>query len=359
MHLPRALVVLALTALVLALVPAVTQAAPTSAQPPGPSGVSPPDEPNPDPSISGVGQVGGTLTGNRGTWSSDTQLSSEWIRCATSTSGCETTGDTDLTYTLTAADAGKVIKLRVTGRRMAIVEIGRLVVDAQTGPIAVGATGLPVNVRAPDILGTLRESELVTGTSGVWTGATPITFGYAWTSCTQDVSSCVPRAGGQTYRPTAADVGRRLALVVTGSNGLGARQAVVFSGVVGKRAAALKSYRRMSPFPVLVIGGRVASSVTTITSMKLRRVPKGSIVNTSCSGRGCPYRTSRTTVRKGGTVRVKRLERRLRAGLTLVITVRQPDRIGKYVRLRLRKGTAPARVDRCVRPGSSKPISCG
>jgi hypothetical protein len=359
MRLPRPLAAAALAALVLVAAPAAASAAPVNPTPTT-SGFNPPPEPNPEPSISGTGQVGGALTGTRGGWQSGTQLSSQWIRCISASSGCETTGDTDLSYTVTAADQGKVIKLRVTGTDPTPIVGGTREADASVGPIAPAPApgSLPVNVKAPEIAGTVRDGELLTASPGVWTGAGPINFGYAWSSCTADVSSCVTRAAGQTYRPTAADIGRRLGLVVTGTNAAGARQAVVFSGAVGKRST-IKSYKRMSPFPVLVIGGRVAGGVTTITSMRLRRVPAGSIVNTACKGKGCPYRKSRARVRKGGTVRVRRLERRLRAGLTLVVTVRQPDRIGKYVRLRLRSGSAPARVDLCVRPGSSKPISCG
>jgi hypothetical protein len=356
----RPLLLVAL-ALALALVaPGVAAAAPTSATPPGPSGSNPPPEPNPEPSISGTGQVGGTLNGNRGTWQTGTQLSSEWIRCATASSGCETTGDTDLSYAVTAADAGKVIKLRVTGRRVVIVELGRRTVDAQTGPIAgtPGPPAAPANTSPPQILGSVREGQTLTASPGVWTGTAPINFAYSWTSCVQSTTDCIGRATGQTYRPIAADVGRRLVLIVSATNAVGFKQAAVIGPLVGKRAAALRNFRLMSPFPVLLIGGRVAGPVTTVTSMRIRRVPKGSIVNAACKGRGCPVRKLRTKAKKTGTVRLRRLQRRLRAGLTVVITVRQPDRLGKYVRLRIRRGQAPARVDRCVRPGSSKPLAC-
>jgi len=63
-------------------------------------------------------------------------------------------------------------------------------------------------------------------------------------------------------------------------------------------------------------------------------------------------------VRKGSTIRLRRLERRLRSGVTVVITVRKGKTLGKYVRLRFRRGLAPARIDRCVAPGSSKPRPC-
>jgi hypothetical protein len=363
MALPRVSLIALIAGLTtLALAAGSAAAAPISPQPDGPSGGNPPADPNPGPSISGTGQVGGTLTGNRGTWGTGTQLSSQWLRCATANSGCETTGDTDLAYALTAADAGKVIKLRVTGRRVVIVELGRRVVDAATGPIAAvpGGFRAPVNARPPEILGAVRQGELLAGSPGVWTGTQPIAFSYVWSSCTSAYVGCIARSSSRNYRPVVADIGRRLALVVTAVNAAGGRQAVVISGPVGKRSAALSSFPRMSPFPVLLIGGRVSGRTTTITSVVLRRLPKGATVNVACTGRGCPLHKQKTVVRKKRkSLRIKRLERRLSAGLKLVITVRQPNRIGKYTRLKLRRGSAPARVDRCVRPGSSKPILCG
>ncbi len=58
------------------------------------------------------------------------------------------------------------------------------------------------------------------------------------------------------------------------------------------------------------------------------------------------------------TVALRRLQRRMRAGTVVVITVRKGNTLGKYIRLRFRRGLAPARVDRCVAPNSSKPLKC-
>jgi hypothetical protein len=50
--------------------------------------------------------------------------------------------------------------------------------------------------------------------------------------------------------------------------------------------------------------------------------------------------------------------RRLRAGSVLEVFVTKPGVIGKYTRFRIRRGRAPARVDRCLMPDSSAPIEC-
>lgn len=347
---------LLIVAALLGAAPASAVAAPTSAQPdPAVSG-NPPPPPTPGPSVSGVAQVGGALTGRRGEWQPGTELSSEWIRCATATTGCETTGDTDLSYALGAADAGKALKLRVTGRRVVgTIELGSRTVDSAAVSIAPppGPMAAPVNVKAPEILGTLRQGEMLTGSPGAWTGTAPIAFAYGWASCATATGGCVIRSHTQRYRPTAADVGRRLALGVRATNPAGTSQTVVFSS--GKVVPAL---RRISPFPVLLVSGRVAGSVTTVTTLRLRRLPRGATIGTSCRGRGCPYRNSSTRLRKGSTMQLRRLQRPLRAGAVIVVTVRKGKTLGKYVRLRIRRGAAPARLDRCVRPGSSKPVDC-
>ncbi len=323
---------------------------------------SPPAAPSPGPSISGSPQVGGVLTGSRGSWASDTSLSSRWLRCNVGASTCETTGDTDLSYNVTPADTGLVIKLRVKGTRSsALGGTATRTADAQTPTIAPASVpgSPPSNVRPPTIQGSVRAGELLTASPGQWTGTAPITFGYAWASCAAPTAaSCVARSSARTYRPVAADVGRFLALGVVATNQAGNKGALVFSAAVGKPAARAKALKRLRPFPVVLIGGRVAGRVTTVTRIRLRHLPRGARVSTSCSGRGCPYRRSSSVLRRGSTIRLRRLEGRLAAGLTVVITVRKGNTLGKYTRLRFRRGLAPARVDRCVAPKSPKPVSC-
>ena len=46
------------------------------------------------------------------------------------------------------------------------------------------------------------------------------------------------------------------------------------------------------------------------------------------------------------------------AGAGCTVRVTQPRRIGKYTRLRIRRGKAPLRIDRCLMPGRSRPAKC-
>ena len=112
----------------------------------------------------------------------------------------------------------------------------------------------------------------------------------------------------------------------------------------------------MHPFPVVRIAGIVLPDGALVKVLSVR-APRGASVRVRCRGRGCPARAvAKSTDRS--LLRFHRFERRLRAGVTLQLFVRKDGRIGKYTRFRIRAGKPPARVDRCLMPGSSRPVSC-
>ena len=44
--------------------------------------------------------------------------------------------------------------------------------------------------------------------------------------------------------------------------------------------------------------------------------------------------------------------------MKLEVFVTKPGMIGKYTRFKIRKAKAPTRTDRCLMPGSNKPVRC-
>jgi hypothetical protein len=110
----------------------------------------------------------------------------------------------------------------------------------------------------------------------------------------------------------------------------------------------------LSPFPVIRIAGR-----TTRRGVRIRLLsvdaPPGSTVQVRCKGRGCPFKAS---VRTAKVVRVRRLERRLRAGVTVRVYVTSSTAIGKYTVFKIRKAQTPLRADACLMPGSLRPVAC-
>ncbi|MCW2969260.1 MAG: hypothetical protein JWO23_387 [Solirubrobacterales bacterium] len=115
------------------------------------------------------------------------------------------------------------------------------------------------------------------------------------------------------------------------------------------------------PFPIVRIVGAESNS-----GMKLRllsvEAPPGAGITVACHGRGCPTRlesriataTSVGTV----TVRFRRFERALPAGVVLEIRVAKAGQIGKYTRLVVRRHRPPARLDGCLPPAGTVPTQC-
>jgi PKD repeat protein len=147
-----------------------------------------------------------------------------------------------------------------------------------------------------------------------------------------------------------------------------------FGGTAGQGSK--PGLRLMNPFPVVRIVGRITSRGTLLRLLRVD-APAGAKVLVRCSGRSCPFRKQvRVAVSAAGArplsfataarpealaakvVRLRRLERLLRPGARITIFVTRPDAIGKYTRFRIRRGKPPARADRCLRPGSSRPVRC-
>jgi hypothetical protein len=111
----------------------------------------------------------------------------------------------------------------------------------------------------------------------------------------------------------------------------------------------------MNPFPLVRIAGRITAGGTLVRVLRVD-APRGAKVSIRCSGRGCPFSKSVWVARR---VRVRPLEHRLlRPGVRVRIFVTRKDSIGKYTRFRIRRGRSPARVDRCMKPGSWIPVRC-
>jgi hypothetical protein len=123
------------------------------------------------------------------------------------------------------------------------------------------------------------------------------------------------------------------------------------SVTVAKRPA-----RLLSPFPVVAISGDRTAHGTRVRMLAVT-APRGARVAVRCRGRGCPYR-HRGRLARHKRVRLRALERWLPAGVVIEVSVTKRERIGKYTRLRIRPGQRPARVDRCLMPGSKRPVRC-
>lgn len=120
---------------------------------------------------------------------------------------------------------------------------------------------------------------------------------------------------------------------------------------VAKRPAKL-----LSPAPLVRVSGHPTATGARLDLLAVT-APKGARVGVRCRGKGCPYARRHFTA-TGKRVTLRRLRRRFAAGAVIEIRVTKPETIGHYTRLRIRRARRPARVDRCLPPGSSKPVVC-
>ena len=116
------------------------------------------------------------------------------------------------------------------------------------------------------------------------------------------------------------------------------------------------SARLMSPFPVVTLGGRVGVTRTRVTQLTVR-APVCSVVVVSCRGRGCPLRRTSAFVGRRD-LRIRRAQRKYRAGSILTVTVSKDALIGKASTFRFRRARGPVRRDRCLRPGATTGSRC-
>jgi len=87
------------------------------------------------------------------------------------------------------------------------------------------------------------------------------------------------------------------------------------------------------------------------------RALRGSTVDIRCSGRRCPFKKLRR-IMITSSLRLTKLERELRAPLTLTMRIARPGQLGKYVRYRVRRGKAPKRSDSCLDQTTGKVRGC-
>jgi Ca2+-binding RTX toxin-like protein len=209
------------------------------------------------PTISGTPRVGSTLSGSNGTWTGTQPItfSYQWMRCDTDGDNCaDIAGATTNRYVPTTADVGRSLVIEVTGKNS-----GGTTSEVSNETSAVTATSTPTSTPTgttrpatrtlPSISGTPRSGQTLVATAGTWNGTTPMTFGYLWQRCDTTLRTCtsVTEATTSTLKLAAADVGKRLRVVVTAANGAGTTTATSpATAAVTAAAATTPGIRRVS-----------------------------------------------------------------------------------------------------------------
>jgi hypothetical protein len=197
-----------------------------------------------EPRVSGITVQGQKLTTTNGTWSGTPPLTFRyrWLRCDTSGGGVNGVNCSQIPlasgrrYVLRGADVGHRIRSRVIVSNAE----GSASANSNATPGIVQASsvaGRPVNTSPPTISGTPQQGQTLTANRGTWSGGQPQTYTYQWRRCDSVGGACsdIGGASGQTYVPSASDVGHALRVRVTARNSLGARSATsVPTGAVAR-----------------------------------------------------------------------------------------------------------------------------
>jgi len=153
------------------------------------------------PTISGWPAVGSDLTATTGTWTpTPDSLAIAWLR-----DGVAISGATASTYTLTAADQGHLIGVRVTATKVGYVDA-----SATTNLSSTIGAGTFAASGSASISGTAKVGVAVTAVPPTWTPA-PASFAYQWYAAGLAISG----ATSVSYTPVAADATKALTVTIT------------------------------------------------------------------------------------------------------------------------------------------------
>ncbi|HKN63504.1 MAG TPA: hypothetical protein VJV76_04145 [Gaiellaceae bacterium] len=184
------------------------------------------------PVATGSAGVGEQLRTDGGSWSTDATLTYRWLRCDAHFANCTgIAGATSAAYVVVAADVGHVLAAGVTATN----ETGSAVaVSNALGPVAASPPGPR---HRPSIKGAHKLGQRVFETGDRWTHS-PDTFTVRWLRCSATGNACVRIAGKRVrcasgsclrvdagaewdYKLTRKDLGHRLRVRISASNGAG------------------------------------------------------------------------------------------------------------------------------------------
>jgi hypothetical protein len=250
-----------------------------------------------------------------------------------------------------------------------------VVFGALRSPEAAATCGTPSIGGAELVGGTL------TATAGGCSDPLPPDVSLEWYRCSGDTpATCTTSVKARqpspsSYTPTAADAGHRLGVKQVAVGVLPVpEEDWAFTGVIQQPATpppgggdpggggggggpGEQAKPLLSPFPLVMIAGRLTRRGARVTRLSVR-APRGSTVLVRCRGGGCPRRAGRAKVGRKRTVRLRRFQGHLRTGAVLELVITKPGFIGKYTRFQIRRRRAPQRTDLCVQPGSKEGSAC-
>ena len=208
-----------------------TEPSPPPAESPPPPPTEPPSpvEPSPPlpptnvalPIVSGTMIEGSTLTAGTGLWlGSPTAYAYRWQDCDTLGANCiAIAGATASIYTLASSDVGQTVRVVVTASNAG----GSSSATSLAGtPVIARVLTAPTNTEMPAITGSTVEGQVVSASTGAWTG-NPTSYNYQWRDCSSSGRKCtsIDGATASHYTLAASDVNHTMRVMVTAANTAG------------------------------------------------------------------------------------------------------------------------------------------
>lgn len=150
------------------------------------------------PSLSGVAEVGQTLTVDPGTWTEGTTITYAWVRDFLTTVG------TGSSYEVALGDVGGRLAVVVRGSKTYYEDTLRMTSETQTIPVP------DISGSTPTISGAAAVNETLTAVTGSWTDGATLSF--QWLRGGEAIAG----ATSETYSVVLDDLSSALAVRVTG-----------------------------------------------------------------------------------------------------------------------------------------------
>lgn len=197
-----------------------------------------------------------------GTWKGTAPLIHDraWLRCSATGASCAPiSGEIAASYSLTAADLGKTVRLEVTTTNTH----GATKAQSAASPVILAAP--PRAADEPVVAGVLRDGQQLVALS-TWNGSNPIALTYAWQRCDATAATCLDIAGATdaTYRLTSPDVGSRMRVRIGALNAGGGGVATSALAAAGDPASLVAPDAPTATGAPLLTG--VAIEGSTLTS---------------------------------------------------------------------------------------------
>ncbi len=203
------------------------------------------------PLVSGDAREGQTLQASAGEWTGTPTTALQWERCNESGGSCvalagETGNEPPARSCATSAPRCRVV---VTATNAGGSATAASPASAPVLPLP------PINLAAPAISGTPQEGQLLSATTGSWSGS-PTSHAYAWQRSSDGSTwTTIPSATNASYTPVSADVGSLIRVLVTATNAGGSASAT--SAATASVAGSLKPANTVPPTMAgFIQGGR-------------------------------------------------------------------------------------------------------